>query len=137
MARILGIDFGFKRTGLAVTDPLNMFAQPLETIATNTFPDWLKKYQSAEMIQTFVVGLPTQLDGSDTDATQAVKDFIDWLKGNYPNIPVETIDERFSSHEAQHHIIQSVAKKDKRREKGLVDTVAATLILQTYLQKNA
>ena len=79
--------------------------------------------------------MPLKLSGEDTDATQPVKQFIDWLKTNYPNIPVATIDERLSSHEAQQFINKSVAKKEQRKDKKLVDTISATLILQTHLQR--
>jgi putative Holliday junction resolvase len=135
MGRIMAIDFGLKRMGIAVTDPLKIFAQPLDTIETKNFPEWLKKYLGIESIEEFIVGLPTNLSGDDTHSTESVRQFIEWLKMNYPNIPVSTIDERFSSHEAQLHINQSVAKKSDRKNKGLVDTIAATIILQTHLQK--
>ncbi len=135
MGRIMGIDFGLKRIGIAVTDPLKMFAQPLNTIYTSDFPEWLKKYTTSESIEEFVVGMPLKLSGEDTDATQPVKQFIDWLKLNYSNIPIATIDERLSSHEAQQFINKSVAKKEQRKDKKLVDTISATLILQTHLQR--
>jgi putative Holliday junction resolvase len=137
MSRILGIDFGLKRIGLAVTDPLKMFAQPLETIQATTFPDWLKKYCLTENLESIVVGMPVNLTGEDTDATQYVKQFIEWINTNYPQIPVHTIDERFSSHDAQQQLHTMGLKKNQRREKGILDTVSATLILQTYLQKIA
>jgi putative Holliday junction resolvase len=135
MGRIIGIDFGLKRIGIAVTDPLKMFAQPLTTIYATDFPDWLKIYSAQEQIDELVVGMPSKLSGEDTDATQPVRDFIDWLKMNYPNIPIATIDERYSSHEAQMFINKSVVKKDQRKDKKLVDTISATLILQTHLQR--
>lgn len=135
MGRIMAIDFGLRRIGVAVTDPLKIFAQPLETVDTKNFPDWLKKYMSMESIEQFIVGLPTNLSGDDTHSTESVRQFISWLETNYTSIPVSTIDERFSSHEAQLHINQSVAKKSDRKNKGLVDTIAATIILQTHLQK--
>ncbi len=135
MGRIMGIDFGLKRIGIAVTDPLKMFAQPLETIYASDFPEWLKKYTSAENVEEFVVGMPLKLNGENTDATEPVKQFIEWLKNNYAHIPIATIDERLSSHEAQQFINKSVAKKEQRKDKKLVDTISATLILQTHLQR--
>ena len=135
MGRIIGIDFGLKRIGVAVTDPLKMFAQPLDTIFAKDFPDWFNKYTSTEVLESIVVGMPLKLSGEDTDATEPVKQFIEWLKSNYPNLPVFTIDERLSSHEAQQFINKSVAKKEQRKDKKLVDTISATLILQTHLQR--
>lgn len=133
MARILAIDYGEKRFGLAQTDPLNMFAQPLTTIFATEFESWLKNHLAKESISTIVVGMPKRLSGEDTHSTQRVREFINWLGEQYPQIPVHTIDERYSSKEAQNQIIQMGKKKEQRREKGLIDAVAATLILQTYL----
>ncbi len=133
MARILAIDYGEKRFGLAQTDPLNMFAQPLTTIFATEFESWLKNYLLKESLSTIVVGMPKRLSGEDTHSTQRVREFIKWLGEQYPLIPVHTIDERYSSKEAQNQIIQMGKKKEQRREKGLIDAVAATLILQTYL----
>lgn len=135
MGRIIGIDYGSKRTGLAVTDPLKMIAQPLEMVFTADLKMYLDSYLYEEDVETFVVGMPTNLNGSETDATQPVKQFIQALKQAYPNVPVETIDERFSSHEAQQTILAAGAKKSQRANKGLIDAVSAAIILQTYLQK--
>jgi putative holliday junction resolvase len=135
MGRIMGIDYGSKRTGLAVTDPLKMIAQPLEMVYTADLKMYLDSYLYDEDVECFVVGMPTNLNGTDTDATQPVKQFIEALKNAYPNIPVNTIDERLTSHEAQQSIIASGAKKSQRQNKGLIDAVSAAIILQTYLQK--
>ena len=135
MARILAIDYGEKRFGLAQTDPLNIFAQPLTTILSTEFEAWIKTYLQQQPISAFVVGMPKRLSGEDTHSTERVRKFIDWLKQNFPEIPVHTIDERYSSKEAQDQIIRMGKTKIQRREKGLIDTVAATLILQTYLQQ--
>ncbi|MFM7638541.1 MAG: Holliday junction resolvase RuvX [Bacteroidota bacterium] len=135
MGRIMGIDYGSRRTGLAVTDPLKMIAQPLEMVYTADLKMYLDSYLYEEDVECFVVGLPTNLSGQDTDATGPVKQFIKALKQAYPNIPVETIDERLTSHEAQQSILASGAKKSQRQNKGLIDAVSASLILQTYLQK--
>lgn len=131
----MGIDYGSRRTGLAVTDPLKMIAQPLEMVYTTDLKMYLDSYLYEEDVECFVVGLPTNLSGQDTDATGPVKQFIQALKQAYPNIPVETIDERLTSHEAQQSILASGAKKSQRQNKGLIDAVSASLILQTYLQK--
>lgn len=131
----MGIDYGSKRTGLAVTDPLKMIAQPLEMVYTADLKMYLDSYLYDEDVECFVVGLPTNLLGQDTDATGPVKQFIQALKQAYPHIPVETIDERLTSHEAQQSILASGAKKSQRQNKGLIDAVSAALILQTYLQK--
>jgi putative Holliday junction resolvase len=135
MGRILAIDYGEKRIGIAQTDPLNMFAQPLTTVFSNQFETWLKSYLINDSISAFIVGMPKRLSGEDTHSTQRVRDFIQWLQQQHPDIPVHTIDERYSSKEAQHQIIQMGKTKLQRRDKGLIDTVAATLILQTYLQQ--
>ncbi|MBM3938102.1 MAG: Holliday junction resolvase RuvX [Sphingomonadales bacterium] len=135
MGRIMGIDYGSRRTGLAVTDPLKMIAQPLEMVYTADLKMYLDSYLYEEDVECFVVGIPTNLSGQDTDATGPVKQFIQALKQAYPNIPVETIDERLTSHEAQQSILASGAKKSQRQNKGLIDAVSASLILQTYLQK--
>jgi len=135
MARILAIDYGEKRFGLAQTDPLNIFAQPLTTVFAIEFESWLKNHLANESISTIVVGMPKRLSGEDTHSTQRVREFIQWLQEQYPQIPVHTIDERYSSKEAQNQIIQMGKKKAQRREKGLIDAVAATLILQTYLSQ--
>ena len=135
MGRIIGIDYGSKRTGLAVTDPLKMIAQPLEMVYTADLKMYLDSYLYDEDVECFVVGMPTNLNGTDTDATQPVKQFIEALKKAYPHIPVDTIDERLTSHEAQQSIIAAGAKKSQRQNKGLIDAVSAAIILQTYLQK--
>jgi putative Holliday junction resolvase len=136
MARALAIDYGEKRIGLAVTDPLRMFAQPLETIASETFPDWLSKYQIENEVDTFIVGMPRRLSGEETHVTQRVIEFISWLKKSYPTQEIVTIDERYSSKEAQHHISQMGMKKKQREQKGILDRVSAALILQTYLEQS-
>ena len=136
MARILAIYYGEKRFGLAQTDPLNIFAQPLPTLRSTEFESWIKTYLKSETLTAFVVGMPKRLSGEDTHSTERVRGFINWLQTNFPEIPVHTIDERYSSKEAKNQIIQMGKKKEQRRDKGLVDAVAATLILQTYLQQS-
>lgn len=135
MGRILAFDYGLKRTGLAVSDPLKIIATPLGTVETAKLASWLDQYLKNEVVESFVVGLPSMLSGADTHATVPVQQFIAKLKEIYPDIPVETIDERLSSREARQSIIDGGAGKKKRQDKKLLDTVSATLILQTHLQR--
>jgi putative holliday junction resolvase len=135
VSRILAIDYGEKRFGLAHTDPLQLFASPIATIPSTEFERWIKDYCNREAPSAIVIGMPKQLSGEDTHSTQRVRDFMQWLQLQYPDIPLHTVDERYSSKEAQYHILQMGKTKQQRKEKGLVDTVAATLILQTYLQQ--
>lgn len=135
MGRILAFDYGMKRTGLAVTDPMQMIATPLGTVNTAELGNWLQNYLGRESVEMFVVGLPTRLNGEDTHATQPVLQFIEKLKEVFPDVPVSTIDERLSSREARQSLLDGGQKKSKRENKNLLDTVSATLILQTYLQR--
>lgn len=135
MPRILAFDYGLKRTGLAVTDPLQIIATPLGTVLTAELATWLSNYLKQEDVETFVVGMPSRLSGADTHATVPVQEFIRKLREVYPDIRVETIDERLSSREAKQSIISGGANKKQRQDKKLLDTVSATLILQTYLQR--
>lgn len=133
MSRIIALDYGGRRTGVAVTDPLQMIAYPLDTIDTANIIDYLKTYFSKEAVETIVLGAPLNMDGSDTDATQMVVEFEKKLKENFPNHPVVKIDERLTSRMAKQTLIDAGYKKKDRKNKKLVDTVAAALILQTYL----
>ena len=135
MPRILAFDYGAKRTGLAVTDPLKIIANPLTTVDTKQLHVWLSQYLSIESVEAFVVGMPSRLSGEDTHATQPVIIFIEKLQQLYPEIPVYTIDERLSSREAKNTVVNSGVGKKKRMDKKLLDTVSATLILQTHLQR--
>ncbi len=132
MGRVLAIDWGGRRTGLAVTDPLRISCNPLPTIPTNTLQDWLKKYTQMEVVDEIVVGMALRLNGEDTHSTTPIIALIEKLKTDF-TIPVFTVDERLSSKEAKYYIQNSGLKKSKRKEKGLVDSVSATIILQTHL----
>lgn len=134
MGRVLAMDYGKRRTGLAVSDPLKMIANPIGTVETPTLHLWLADYLAKEQVEVFVVGMPTRLNGEDTHATQPVIEFIEKLKQVYPHIPVLTIDERLTSRDAKLSLLLGGQKKEKRKDKALVDTVSAALILQTYLQ---
>ncbi|MGB1207259.1 MAG: Holliday junction resolvase RuvX [Chitinophagales bacterium] len=133
MGRILAIDFGKKRTGLAVTDPLQIIATGLKTVETEKVLDFLKKYVVQENVECFVVGLPLNLDGTPTDATFASNEFVKKLQKLFPNIPIEREDERYTSKMAARTLVLSGVKKKKRRNKKLLDEVSATIILQSYL----
>ncbi len=133
MSRIIALDYGGRRTGVAVTDPLQMIAYPLDTIDTSIIIDYLKAYFLKEVVETIVLGAPLNMDGSDTDATQLVIEFEKKLKENFPKYPIVKIDERLTSRMAKQTLIDAGYKKKDRKNKKLVDTVAAALILQTYL----
>lgn len=134
MPRILAIDYGKKRTGLAVTDPLQMIATGLTTVATHDLIPYLKKYLALEAVELFLIGDPKNLDGEATDATALVTECVRILQKNFPQVPVKKVDERFTSKLAFRSMIDSGLKKKDRQNKGLVDEISATIILQEYLQ---
>jgi putative Holliday junction resolvase len=136
MARILSLDYGKKRTGIAVTDPLQIIASGLTTVDTQQLFDFLKDYISKEVVEKIIIGLPYQLDGSPTDATASVLHCIRRLKNSFPTIPVVSVDEQFSSKMASRAMLDMGLKKKDRQKKGLVDEIAATLLLQEYMQAN-
>ncbi len=131
---MLAIDYGSKRTGLAVTDPLQIIASALETVPTHQLLDYLKRYAAAEPVEAFVLGLPRRLDGSDTDNTPRVRAFAEKLKAAFPDLPVHWHDERFTSAMALQAMIAAGTKKKDRREKGNIDKVSAVIILQSYME---
>jgi len=135
MSRILAFDYGTKRIGIAVTDPLQIIATGLDTLHPKDVMEFLKKYLLTEPVELFVVGEPKQMDGSPSQSAQHVKGFITLLKKQFPTIPVEVIDERFTSKMAAATVAQSGFKKSDRRDKGRLDTISATIILQSYLEK--
>jgi len=133
MPRILAIDYGLKRTGLAVTDPLKIIASALTTVETPQLFNYLKDYFKREEVELILIGEPKNLDDSDTHATPLVKKAIERLKKEFPAIPVKTVDERFTSKMASRAMIEMGMKKKQRQEKGMVDQVAATMMLQEYM----
>lgn len=135
--RIMAFDYGTKRIGIAVTDPLQLIATSLTTIHPEEIWTFLADYLQKEDVETFVVGKPIQMDGTASQSAQHIVGFMRKLKKVYPAIPVVEIDERFTSKMASSIIAQSGIKKQKRQEKGLVDTVSATIILQTYMDSKA
>lgn len=135
MPRIIAIDYGLKRTGLAVTDPLKIIATGLTTVETPKLFSFLKEYCRNETVERFVIGEPKNLDDSDTHATPLVKKAVERLKKEFPSIPVELVDERFTSKMASQAMIEMGMKKKQRQNKALVDEIAATIMLQEYLQR--
>jgi putative Holliday junction resolvase len=136
MSRILAIDFGIKRTGIAVTVPLRIIASGLTTVSTSEVMDFLIKYCKEEEVECFVVGLPMHHDGNPAQIAPQADEFAAQLQKQFPDKPVLRFDERYTSKEASQIILQSGAKKSKRRDKALVDKVAAALILERYMEKN-
>jgi len=135
--RLLAIDYGSKRTGLAVTDPLQIIATALETVRTHLLLDYLKKYVEREEVEAIVIGMPRRLDSSDTHNTQAVRIFIKKLEATFPNIPVHPHDERFTSSIALQAMIAGGSKKSERQQKGNLDKVSAVVILQSYMESQS
>lgn len=137
MARILAFDYGNKRVGIACTDSLKIIAHSLTTIHPKDIIDYLKKYLEHEDVELFVVGEPKQMDGTFSQSNTQVISFVNLLKKQFPTIKVEMMDERFTSKMASASIAQSGLKKKNRENKALVDAVAATIILQSYLEKQS
>lgn len=135
MARIICIDYGGKRTGLAVTDPLQIIATGLTTVDTRDLIPFLKQYFAQEQVELILIGEPLNLNDTATHATPLVKAAIQKLRTNFPKIPIETIDERFTSKMASKAMIDMGMKKKDRRNKKLVDEIAATIMLQEYLER--
>ena len=134
MGRIMAIDYGGKRTGIAVTDPLQIIATGLTTIDSKDFIPFLKKYFAAEPVELIIIGMPLNWDESDTHGTPLVKAAIKKLEKEFPSIPLKTVDERYTSKMAKDAMLQMGLKKKDRRDKKLVDEIAATIMLQEYLQ---
>jgi putative Holliday junction resolvase len=133
MARILAIDYGGKRTGLAVTDPLQIIGTGLCTVESRQLIPFLKKYMETEAVELILMGEPKNWDDSDTHATPLVKAAIRQLQKAFPNIPIKMVDERYTSKMASQAMIEMGLKKKERRNKALVDEIAATIMLQEYL----
>jgi len=134
MARILSIDYGGKRTGIAVTDPMQIIATGLTTIASQELIPFLKKYFLQEQVELIIIGLPKNLDDSDTHGTPLAEAAIKRLKKEFPQMPIKTVDERYTSKMAKEAMLQMGMKKKDRRDKKLVDEIAATIMLQEYME---
>ena len=135
MGRIISIDYGLKRTGLAVTDPLQIIATGLTTVESKQLIPFLKDYFAREEVELIIIGEPKNWDDTDTHATPLVERFIKELQKNFPAIPIKKVDERFTSKMAKDAMLEMGLKKMQRRNKRLVDEIAATIILQEYMQK--
>ena len=135
MARILCIDYGLKRTGIAVTDPLQIISTGLTTVESKELISFLKNYFQLEHVELIIIGEPKNLDDSDTHATPMVKAIIAKLKKEFPHIPIKTVDERYTSKMAKQAMIEMGLKKKDRRNKKTVDKIAATIMLQEYMQR--
>ena len=136
MARIICIDYGGKRTGLAVTDPFQIIATSLATIDTKELIPYLKKYFQEEPVELILIGEPLNLDDTDTHATPLVRAAIIKLQKEFPSIPIQKVDERYTSKLASRAMIEMGMKKKDRRVKGNIDMIAATMMLQEYLGRS-
>ncbi|NMC37925.1 MAG: Holliday junction resolvase RuvX [Bacteroidales bacterium] len=136
MGRILGIDYGRKRIGVAVTDPLNIFASPLMTVPSHQFESFLSDYLRKETIDAFVVGYPLKMNNQPSDTVNNVDPFIKRLEKSFPGIPVHRVDERFTSQMALRAMIEGGMKKKDRQEKSNIDKISAAIILQSFLERN-
>ncbi len=137
MARLMAIDYGLKRTGIAVTDPDQVIAVPLEVMHPGEIIGFIKKYTIANPVEAFVVGFPTHLDNTDTDLTPVIRKFAADLKKNFPEMAVFLHDERFTTVMARDAMIRGGVKKKTRKDKSVIDKVSAAILLQSFLeQKN-
>lgn len=134
MARIISIDYGKKRTGIAATDPLKLIANPIGTVETKNLITFLKDYLVANSVELIVVGKPSQLNGQPSESMRYITPFVESLKQTFPNVPVVFYDERFTSTIAHQAMIMGGMKKSDRQKKANVDCIAATIILNDYLQ---
>lgn len=134
MGRILAIDIGKKRTGIAVTDPLRIVANGLDTVATHELIPYLKNYISKEIVDIIVLGYATQMDGSDSESMQYIRPLSKKIKETFPDIKLDFADERFTSVLAHKAMLDGGLKKKDRQNKALVDKISATIILQSYLE---
>lgn len=134
MGRILGIDYGRKRTGVAVTDPLQIVAGNLATVPTHTLMQFIKDYIEREQVERIVVGQPMQLNGEPSESMRYITPFVNRLRAELPDMPIVMYDERFTSSIAHQAMIDGGMKKSDRRDKSRVDAIAATIILNDYLQ---
>ena len=134
MGRVLSIDYGVRRTGLAVTDPLKIIAGGLTTVETSQLLSFLQGYLKKESVERFVVGLPKQTNGRDSDNLPRVKAFVDKLAKTFPDVPIDMWDERYTSVIAHQTMLQSGIGKKARQNKALVDEISATIILQGWME---
>lgn len=136
MSRILSIDYGLKRVGLAVTDPLQITANALETVPTENIISYLKAYVAKEKVERFVLGYPMQTNGNESETMQYIRPFAENLQKIFPDIELTYVDERYTSVLAHRTMLEAGLKKKDRQNKATVDRISATIILQTYLESN-
>ncbi len=137
MARILAIDYGGRRTGIAVTDPFQIIATGLTTVESKQLLPFLKDYFSKEQVELIIIGEPKNWDDTDTHATPLVEKCIKDLEKNFPGMPIRRVDERYTSKMAKDAMLEMGLKKAQRRNKALVDEIAATIMLQEYMRANS
>ncbi|MDL5046786.1 Holliday junction resolvase RuvX [Oscillatoria amoena NRMC-F 0135] len=137
MGRVLAIDYGLKRTGLAVTDPLRIIATALDTVTTADLLVYLKNYCRKEQVDEMVIGMPKTLSNQESEIVPEIRKFIQLLNTEFPSVPVHEADERFTSSIAQRAMIEGGMKKKDRQVKGTVDKISAVLILQSFLEKRS
>ena len=137
MDRIIGIDYGRKRVGVAVSDPLGIFASPMDTVPAAKIIDYLKKYAETESVTRFVVGYPVNMDNTPSEAAADVDIFLKNMAKAFPSVPMTLEDERFTSVLAHRAMIDGGMKKSDRRDKASVDKISAAIILQSYLDRNS
>jgi putative Holliday junction resolvase len=135
LGRILAIDYGLKRVGIAVTDPMKIIANSLTTVETLKIFDFLSTYFSKEQVERLVVGLPKQMNNQPSESMPYIEEFVKKFRASFPGIPVEYMDERFTSKLAVQAMVQGGVKKKARQNKALIDSVSATIILQSYLER--
>lgn len=134
MGRILAVDYGKKRVGLAVTDPLKIIGSALTTVPTHEVFPWLKDYLAREQVEKLVVGLPKQMNNQPSESMPLITKFVEEFQKLYPHIPVQMVDERFTSKLAVQTMVMGGVKKKDRQNKATIDTVSAAIILQSYLE---
>jgi putative holliday junction resolvase len=137
MGRILGIDYGKKHVGLAVTDPMQIFASPLDTINTHNIDDFIAGYMGSEQIDAFVIGYPVQMNNEPSESVKYINPFIRKLKKRFPGVPVHLVDERFTSQMAFRTMIDGGLKKKARQNKMMIDMISASIILQSFLDSRS
>lgn len=137
MARLLAFDLGTKRTGVAETDPMQIIAEAIGTVATDELLPWLKDYLQREKVDTLVIGEPKRMHGEHSDVEVFIRETIDRIQGEHPNLNIERQDERFTSSIAQKAMIDGGMKKKQRRDKGQIDKISAVLILQAYMDRKS
>ena len=137
MGRIIGMDWGLKRIGLAITDPLQIFASPLDTVSPKEFENFINEFLKTEEIDAFVIGYPVQMNNQPSSSVTQLNPFIKKLKKTYPEKHIYLVDERFTSQMATRIMIEGGVKKKERRDKSMVDKISASIILQSFLDNRS